>query len=226
MAKRRIRREPGQAAVPTVSQLCEAMESIAPLHTAADWDNVGLLIGDASWPIRRLLLTIDLMPSVLDEAIAGRCDAIVAYHPPIFRGVKSLRPGRTSQEGVAAEALSERIAVYSPHTALDAAPGGTNDTLAVMAGIAGAAPFAPARDPLPRCKLVTFVPEDAVERVAAAVFEGGAGHIGDYSHCSYRLQGQGTFLGGEGTNPAVGQRGCLERVAETRLEVLFERRRM
>ncbi|MBX3396925.1 MAG: Nif3-like dinuclear metal center hexameric protein [Phycisphaerae bacterium] len=224
MAKHGTRREPGRAVVTTVSRLCAAMESIAPLHAAADWDNVGLLIGDASWPVRRLLLTIDLMPSVLDEAVVGRCDAIVAYHPPIFRGVKSLRPERASQEGVAAAALSERIAVYSPHTALDAAPGGTNDTLAALAGISGAAPFTPARDPLQRCKLVTFVPENDLERVAAALFEAGAGRIGDYSHCSFRLQGQGTFLGGPETNPAIGRRGCLERVAETRLEVLFDRR--
>ncbi len=202
------------------------MEQIAPTWAAADWDNVGLLIGDPSWPARRVILTIDLTAAVLDEAIAGRCDAIVAYHPPIFRAVKRMIPDRTDQEGLAAEALSRRIAVYSPHTALDAAPGGTNDTLATLAGLSDLSPFEAAVPPGDACKLVVFVPAAQVDRVATAVFDAGGGHIGDYQQCSYSLHGEGTFFGTEATDPAIGCRGRFEHVEEVRLEIVFPRRQM
>lgn len=209
-----------------MADLCDAMEKIAPSWAAADWDNVGLLVGESDWPLRRVLLTIDLTPDVLDEALQGSFDAVVAYHPPIFRAIKSLRPARHTQEGVAAAALANRIAVYSPHTALDAAPGGTNDVIATAAGIENPVPFDPARDPQPRCKLVIFVPPENLDAVADAIFDAGAGRIGEYSHCSFRLAGEGTFFGSDAANPVVGKRGRLERVAEARLEVIFPRRRL
>ncbi len=207
----------------TVAGLCDAMEKIAPTWTAAEWDNVGLLAGSTAWPLARAMLAIDLTADVLDEAIRGRCDAIVAYHPPVFRAVKRLRVDRGTPEGLAAEAIANRIAVYSPHTALDAAPGGTNDTLAELAGIADPVAFASAVSPASRCKLVVFVPSEQLEKVAAAVFDAGGGRIGDYTHCSYRLAGEGTFFGTDATNPAVGNRGRIERVAEIRLEVIFDK---
>lgn len=210
----------------TIADLCDAMERIAPTWSAADWDNVGLLVGTGEWPLRRLLLSIDLMPGVLDEAIAGGFDAIISYHPPIFRGLKRFRPGRSSPEGVAAAALSNRIAVYSPHTALDAAPGGTNDTLARIVGIPISAPFSAASDPVSQCKFVVFVPAEHVDAVANAIFDAGGGRIGDYTHCSYRIAGEGTFFGTESTNPVVGRRGRVERVAEMRLEVIFPHARL
>lgn len=200
------------------------MNRIAPTWTAADWDNVGLLAGSVSWPVGRALLAIDLTEAVLAEAIKGRYDAIVAYHPPIFRGIKRIRAESDTPEGLAAEAVAHRIAIYSPHTALDAAPGGTNDTLAQIAGMTECAPFAAASAPIDRCKLVAFVPESHLEKVADAVFDAGGGRIGEYSHCSYRLLGEGTFFGNDSTNPVLGQRGRLERVAETRLEVVFDKR--
>ncbi len=209
-----------------VATLCSMMEQIAPTATAADWDNVGLLVGSGDWPARRVLLTIDTTPAVLDEAVKSRCDAVLSYHPLIFRAVKRLLPNRLQQEGLAAEALSRRIAIYSPHTALDAAPGGTNETLAALAGLVDPAPFQPATDSTPRCKLVVFVPQAQADRVAEAVFNAGAGRIGDYEKCSYRLQGQGTFFGTEGTTPAVGRKGKLERVDEIRLEVVFPQSRL
>ena len=210
----------------TVGDLCSAMEQIAPPAAAADWDNVGLLVGAAAWPANRMLLTIDLTGAVLDEAVRGEVDAIIAYHPPIFRAVKRLVPDRGNQEGLAAEALSRRIAIYSPHTALDAAPGGTNDTMATLAGLQDTVPFESGSPAEPVCKLVVFVPEPQVDAVAEAVFEAGAGRIGDYEKCSYRLRGEGTFLGGEATQPVVGKKGRFERVEEVRLEVVLPRRRM
>jgi len=209
-----------------VAHLCSAMERIAPTAAAADWDNVGLLVGCGDWPLHRVLLTIDTTPAVLDEAVRGRCDAVLSYHPLIFRAVKRLLPSRLDQEGLAAEALSRRIAVYSPHTALDAAPGGTNETLATLAGLVDLVPFEAAAGSAPQCKLVVFVPEVHADRVAEAVFLAGAGRIGDYEKCSYRLQGQGTFFGAEGAHPAVGRKGRLERVDEVRLEIVFPQQRL
>ena len=202
------------------------MEQIAPTWAAADWDNVGLLVGHKSWPARRIVLCIDLTAPVLDEARRGKFDAILAYHPPIFRAVKHMTPNPMEQEGLAAEALASCIAVYSPHTALDAAPGGTNDTLAELAGLRDASPFETSAHPTRECKLVVFVPEAQADRVAEAVYEAGAGRIGEYEKCSYRLKGQGTFFGTEHTDPVVGKKGRLERVDEIRLEVIFPRHRL
>jgi dinuclear metal center YbgI/SA1388 family protein len=115
-----------------VARLVEAMESIAPVRFAAPWDNVGLLVGDPAAPISRILLTIDCTSAVVREAIEGRCDAVVSYHPPIFE------PRRQFVAGAVAFDLARRgIAVYSPHTALDACAGGTNDVLADLVSMTG-----------------------------------------------------------------------------------------
>lgn len=197
------------------------LASLAPLYLAAEWDNVGLLAGCREWPCRRALVTGDLTPDVLDEAIAGRADLVIAYHPPIFKPVARFIVGRDRAEGVAAEALANRIAVYSPHTAWDAAPGGTNDTIAALCGATDVRPmhFAPPKVGR-EVKLVTFVPTDALERVAEALFAAGAGQIGNYSQCSFRIPGEGTFFGSDETDPTVGKKGRLERVREIRLEVI------
>ncbi|MCB9852986.1 MAG: Nif3-like dinuclear metal center hexameric protein [Phycisphaerales bacterium] len=209
-----------------VRDVCAAMECIAPTWLAADWDNVGLLVGSEDWPAKRILLTIDLTPEVATEAIEKKTDVVIAYHPPIFRAVKQMRPDLSQQDGIAAEMLARRIAVYSPHTAIDAAEEGTNVTLARLAGIASARPFNSAVNPSRNCKLVTFVPADAAERVSDAIFAAGAGRIGDYSKCSFCLDGSGTFFGADSTNPAVGEKGRLERVAEIRIETIVPMRRL
>jgi dinuclear metal center YbgI/SA1388 family protein len=210
----------------TVAQVCRAMDTLAPNWAAADWDNVGLLVGGGEWPGQYILLTIDLTPAVLDEAVKLGCNLIISYHPPIFRPIKRICPDAHSAEGLAAEALSRRIAIYSPHTALDAALGGTNDALAELAGRVDTRPFAVAAPPVAQCKLVVFVPAEQVDAVAESVFSAGAGRIGEYEKCSYRVAGHGTFFGSDAANPAVGQRGRLECVAEVRLEVVFPRGRL
>ncbi len=223
MAKRK-RNETRRAV--TVAALCEVMAEIAPLWAAEDWDNVGLLVGARSWPAKRILLTIDMTASVLDEAIRNRCDAIVSYHPPIFRASKRMVPDRTRQEGLAAEALSRKIALYSPHTALDSADGGANDTLAKLAGLSNLTPFETKITESAQCKLVVFVPPAHVGPVAEAAFAAGAGRIGDYEQCSFQLHGKGTFFGTESTDPVVGKRGRLEQVEEIRLEVILPTRQL
>ncbi len=204
-----------------VADLVGAMERIAPTAFAASWDNVGLLVGDPGAPLSRVLLTIDLTRAVLGEATSrARSDAVVAYHPPIFAAQKRFLAGSP-----AFEAARSGVAVYSPHTALDVSPGGTNDVLADALEMRERAPLrpAPARDA--ELKLVTFVPPEHVEAVSRAVFEAGAGRIGNYSSCSFRAPGTGTFFGEEGASPVVGQAGRLEEAGEVRLETVVPERR-
>ncbi|HLK38348.1 MAG TPA: Nif3-like dinuclear metal center hexameric protein [Polyangiaceae bacterium] len=198
-----------------VSDLVRAMEAIAPTRFAAPWDNVGLLVGDGAAPMARVLLAVDTTSEVLGEAVRERCEAVVSYHPPIFGALKGVVAG-----SVAYEAVRRGLAIYSPHTALDVADGGTNDVLADSIGMAPRAPLRLVEAADARVKLVTFVPADHVEAVSRAVFAAGAGEIGNYSACSYRSTGTGTFFGEEGARPAVGAAGRLEEVAEVRLETV------
>ncbi len=218
----------GHARSMTVGKLCNAMEQIAPTWAAAEWDNVGLLAGDPDRPLRRALLTIDMTPAVLHEAIDARVDAIVSYHPPIFRAVKRfvVEPRGGGTEALAAAAFANGIAVYSPHTALDSAPGGTNDAIVALCKLKDVRPFEAARKKSSEAKLVTFVPVEQVTNVAEALFAAGAGRIGEYEKCSYRVRGQGTFFGTDATNPAVGRKGRLEHVEEMRIEVLVPLRKL
>jgi dinuclear metal center YbgI/SA1388 family protein len=192
------------------------MESIAPTRHAESWDNVGLLVGDPRQPVARVLLTIDLTRPVFEEAVSVGCDCVIAYHPPIFEPIKRLNAG-----SVVHDAIHRGMAIYSPHTALDVAPHGTNDVLADALYLAERRPIRPLKPSAAgNVKLVTFVPAENVESLAEALGDAGAGVIGDYARCSFRTPGTGTFLGGESTSPAVGRKQTLEHVAEIRLEML------
>jgi dinuclear metal center YbgI/SA1388 family protein len=167
---------------------------------------------------------IDMTPAVVAEAKAKGVDLILAYHPPLFREVKRLVGHSRGMGGVMFSAVSAGMAVYSMHTALDAADGGTNDVLAELVGLGPTVPFSFADKPADECKVVTFVPTEHVDRVADAMSAEGAGQIGLYQRCSYRIAGQGVFFGGEGASPTVGQRGRLETVDEIRLEMVASSR--
>ena len=206
-----------------VAGFSDAMEAIAPTGLAQSWDNVGLLAGDLSASIRRVLLCIDLTVDVVDEAIRGKVDLILAYHPPIFKPIAALRVPSTGTDEAVFRCIRQGIAIYATHTALDAADGGTNDVLARLCGIRKTEPLEYVDDPgESEVKVVVFVPGDHVEDVADAMFAAGAGHIGDYNRCSYRTAGQGTFFGTETTSPTIGKRGRMEYVDEVRLESIVE----
>jgi dinuclear metal center YbgI/SA1388 family protein len=198
-----------------VADLVSAMEAIAPTRFAAAWDNVGLLVGDEEGPLSRALLTVDCTREVAEEARREGCEAIVSYHPPIFHPQKRFVAGSVAY-GVARAG----IAIYAPHTALDVAEGGTNDVLADAVAMTQRAPLRSIEPRDEHLKLVTFLPEEHVDPLSRAMFAAGAGNIGKYSSCSFRAPGTGTFFGGEGTRPAVGQSGRLEEAAEVRLETL------
>lgn len=216
-----------------VADLIAAMESIAPPVLAEEWDNVGLLLGDSNATLAgTVLLTIDLTPQVVAEAIGSCAGAIIAYHPPIFRPFRRLTADAPHGRALL-DALQAAIAIYSPHTALDACAGGVADWLIDQAATPDAHPGAgtgrAALSPHARVestqavKVVTFVPiepADTIERVRAALAYAGAGRIGAYDQCSFTTPGRGSFFGAASTNPKVGERGRLEFVAEHRIEMV------
>lgn len=198
-------------------ELIDALNEIAPTRNAEAWDNVGLIAGDPDQAVTKVLLTIDYTQDVADEARREGCDAVIAYHPPIFHPIR-----RLTAPGPVFDAIRRGVALYSPHTALDVADGGTNDMLADVLGLGPArSPLRLAQTQASMLKLVVFVPEKDVDRVSEALFDAGAGRIGAYTHCSFRTAGTGTFFGEEGkTNPAVGESGRLERAQELRVETV------
>ncbi len=205
---------------PEWGEVLAVLEEIAPLSCAEEWDRVGLLVEPGrEKKLARLFLTVDLTEPVLEEALKEKAGMILSYHPPLFHPLKSLawrRPG----ERVLIRAVRAGIPVYSPHTALDAAPGGVNDWLAGILGPGRVTPLAPCRGP-GEYKLVTFVPPEKADELRAALAGEGAGVIGGYRECSFNLEGTGTFYGGEETSPVLGKKGRLERVREVRLEMVF-----
>jgi dinuclear metal center YbgI/SA1388 family protein len=198
-----------------LSDAIKILEEIAPLRYAEAWDNVGLLAGDPEQDISSAMLTIDYTPAVAAEAMQKKCDFIIAYHPPIFEGLKRITSGN-----LVFDAIRSGVAIYSPHTALDVAEGGTNDLLGDILGMRQRQPLRMMETNATQFKLVTFVPEKDLEKVSQALFDAGAGRIGNYSSCSFRSNGTGTFFGEEGTTPAVGVSGKLEHTAEVRVETV------
>jgi len=153
----------------TTGDVADALDRIAPPHLAQSWDNVGLLVGDRRAPCEGILLCIDLTPPVLAEAVRTRCSFVFAYHPPLFRPVNRLLADGGGTEAIVHRAIALGLAVYSSHTALDAAEGGTNDVLADLCGLRETEPFEYVGGPSSQLKLVTFVPPKDLERVAGAL---------------------------------------------------------
>lgn len=197
------------------------LRGVAPEHLAEDWDQVGLHLAGAGKPIRKALMCIDLTPAVLAEAIEQKCQLIVAYHPPIFHPLKRLAD-RDWKEQMLAEAVRKGIAVYSPHTALDAVRQGMNDWLCDGLGATGErwSITVPQSGRSGKSKIIVYAPRESSDRIRQAMAEAGCGHIGGYSDCSFNVEGTGTFKGDENSNPTIGTPGVLESVEETRVEMI------
>ena len=208
-----------------LKKVLEVLDELAPLHLAEDWDKVGLHVGDPAWPVGRAMLCIDLTEPVMAEAVRQRVNLIVAYHPPIFGPIERLTNQSQAdwKQRIVLDAAQRRIAIYSPHTALDAASDGINQWLCHGLGQGHSEVIEPARSTLQEgvsFKVVTFVPVDKAGGVRSAMAEAGGGHIGDYEVCSFNVPGHGTFRGGADTDPIVGQAGRLETVDELRIEMV------
>jgi dinuclear metal center YbgI/SA1388 family protein len=202
----------------TVGQIADFLREFASLDLAADWDNVGLLLGDPAAEVRAVMTCLTVTPASAAEAIESGVQLIVTHHPILFRPVQ--RISTATAEGRMVLALARAgVAVYCPHTAFDNTRDGINDILAKGLGLTDIGPLQKADGPS-QYKLVVFVPDADLGRVSDALFAAGAGHIGQYSECSFRLAGTGTFFGSEAANPTVGQKGRREEVSEWRLEVI------
>jgi len=203
---------------PTVAKVVEVLKQLAPPTLAADWDNVGLLLGDEAAPVQRIMTCLTITPESAAEAVAEGAQLIVTHHPIFFRPIKRLTSA-TPEGRILWPLVRAGIAVYSAHTAYDNADSGINALLARRLGLLDVLPLRRREGPR-QCKVVVFVPDTDLVRVSDAVFAAGAGHIGQYRECSFRLAGTGTFFGSAASNPTVGQKGRREEVNEWRLEVV------
>jgi dinuclear metal center YbgI/SA1388 family protein len=209
-----------QAKKMKIKDIAAAIEKIAALKLAQDWDNVGLLIGDAQRNVKNILLTIDVTDDVVTEAKRLKTDLIISYHPVIWDGLKQITPDGPA--GAVYNLIKAEIAVFSIHTALDVAIGGVNDGLAEIVGICDAEPIGDYVDSSvgDNYKLVVFVPIESAAKISNAVFAAGAGAIGNYRNCSFGAEGTGTFLPLKGAKPAVGKKGKPVKVPEIRFETI------
>jgi len=210
--------------VTTIADILAAVDRLAPFRLAEDWDNVGLLLGDAAWPVRRVLVSLDVTEAVCEEAERLEADCLLAHHPFLFKDVSRVT-AETRAGRLALRLAAGRRAVIAAHTNLDAAVGGLNDLLAARAGLVDLELLQTAPGPA-RYKVVVFVPAADLESVRQAAFDAGAGRIGAYTECSFAMPGEGTFFAGEGTKRTVGTQGKRSAVAEHRLEVVVEEARL
>ena len=211
------------ATAPTLADVVDVLETLYPPTLAADWDAVGLVCGDPSDPVRRVLFAIDPVDAVVDEAIAAGADLLVTHHPLYLRGTSSVA-ATTAKGRVVHRLVRAGIGLHVAHTNADHAKPGVSDALADALGLVDVRPLDPLPAP-PLDKIVTFVPEADADKVLDALAAAGAGRLGDYSRCAWTATGIGTFLPEEGANPTIGSVGSIEHVAETRLEMVLERSR-
>ncbi|MEW4370619.1 Nif3-like dinuclear metal center hexameric protein [Paenibacillus kandeliae] len=195
------------------------MEQFAPKSIAVPDDRIGLQLGTLQKDITGVLVALDVTEDVIDEAIALNANLIVAHHAIIFRPLKSLQTS-TPMGRLYEKLIKHDIAVYISHTNLDIAEGGVNDWMADALGLRNTVPIEQTSSD-DYLKLVSFVPSSHLDSVRNAVWAAGAGHIGNYSHCSFQTEGTGTFQPEEGTNPYVGQQGSIEHAAEVRFETII-----
>jgi dinuclear metal center YbgI/SA1388 family protein len=201
-----------------IKDVTDHLESLAPLKYQESYDNSGLLTGDPSWEAKGILVTLDCIEEVVDEAITSNCNLIIAHHPIVFKGLKRLT-GSHYVERVIIKAIKHDIAIYAIHTNLDNVHTGVNRKICERIGLQKLKILSPKRDTL--SKLVTFIPKEKADSVLAALYEAGAGQIGHYKNCSFSLEGTGTFMPDEEARPHRGKALSQEVVSEIRAELIF-----
>jgi dinuclear metal center YbgI/SA1388 family protein len=202
-----------------VAEITNYLESIAPLNYQEDYDNAGLIVGQPNDEVSAVLVALDCTEQIIDEAIAKNCNLIITHHPIVFKGLKKLN-GKTYIERVVVKAIKHHIALYAIHTNLDHVANGVSAEICRRLGMLNNKVLIPKKGLLK--KLVTFCPTASADAVKDALFGAGAGHIGNYSECSFSNEGTGTFKGDDDTNPYVGAPGTKHEEAEQRIEVIFK----
>lgn len=200
-------------------EIISLFETLAPKELAEEGDKIGLQIGRLNQKVDKVMVTLDVLEEVVDEAIEKGVKLIIAHHPPLFRSLKAIRTD-TVQGRLIEKLIKNDIAVYAAHTNLDVAKGGVNDLLAEALLLEDTKPLVTTQKEKLK-KLAVFVPEEDAEKVRKALGDAGAGYIGNYSHCSFSYKGTGRFLPGEGTDPHIGERGKLEEVHEVKIETIY-----
>jgi dinuclear metal center YbgI/SA1388 family protein len=204
--------------VPNGYEVIQLFEQFAPKSLAMEGDPIGLQIGTLNKPIHTVFIALDVLEEVVDEAIANRADLMIAHHPPLYRPLKQILTDQ-AQGRIIEKCLKHNITVYAAHTNLDIAQGGVNDWLAEALGLQEVEVLAPTYEEKLK-KLVVYVPKTHASAVREALGHAGAGHIGNYSYCTFNSEGIGTFLPEDGANPFIGAKGELEEVEEVRIETI------
>lgn len=201
-----------------ISDIIQVLENYAPPVYQESYDNCGLLIGDKQQACTGVLCTLDVTEAVIDETIAKNCNLIIAHHPIIFSGLKKLN-GNNYVERTVIKAIKNQIAIYAIHTNLDNVHNGVGETMGKRLGLQNMQVLLPKHNLL--SKLMVFVPNSHLNQVQDAIFNAGAGHIGNYSECSFNSQGVGTYKPNEQANPYLGKQGLRHNEPETKVEVVF-----
>lgn len=201
-----------------LKELTNHLESIAPLAYQESYDNAGLIVGEHNMEVSAALISLDATVEVIDEAIAKGCNLVISHHPIVFGGLKRFNNANYVQKAVQ-KAIKHDIALYAIHTNLDNVSNGVNAKIANLLGLKNQRVLKPKNNVL--AKLEVFVPVANTSELLNALYAAGAGKIGNYSDCSFRMEGKGTFRPNEKANPFVGKKGAYEEVEEHKIEVIF-----
>ncbi|NPA45355.1 MAG: Nif3-like dinuclear metal center hexameric protein [Chlorobi bacterium] len=201
-----------------IKDITNYLEEIAPLSYQESYDNSGYITGNPNDELKGVLITLDTIDEIVDEAIEKNCNLIISHHPIVFKGLKKIT-GKNYIERTIIKAIKNDIAIYAIHTNLDNVHTGVNAMLCKKLELQNCKILRPAKNELR--KLVTYVPEAHAEKVRNMLFETGAGHIGNYSNCSFNNSGIGTFMGNENSNPFVGAKNKVHFERESKIETIF-----
>lgn len=203
-----------------IKDLFPTLEELAPLAYAEDFDNVGLLTGNVNDSLTGILICHDALEEVVQEAVEKKCNLIVCFHPILFQPIKKIT-GKNYVERAIIKAIKNDIAIYAIHTALDNHKNGVNKIICDALGLINTKILIPKTQFIQ--KLVTYTPPENAEKLRNALFEAGAGQIGNYEDCSFNSQGIGTYMGNEHSNPEIGARFEFVETPEIKIEVTFEK---
>ncbi len=203
-----------------IKDVISLLEELAPLSYTEEFDNTGLLVGNKNDTVSGILVTLDTLESVIDEAIANKCNLILSFHPIVFTGLKKLT-GRNYVERTVIKAIKNNIAIFAIHTALDNSWNGVNAMICDKLKLQKRKILIPKNNTIQ--KLTTYVPIKSVEKVGDALFNSGAGNIGNYSNCSFNIEGTGSYMGNEESNPVIGSKGEVRFEKEVQIGITYQK---
>ena len=203
-----------------INEVITILEELAPLSYSEDFDNTGLIVGEGNTEVSGILVTLDTLERVVDEAIDNNCNLIVSFHPIVFSGLKKFN-NKNYVERVIIKSIKNNIAIFAIHTAVDNSWNGVNAMICEKLNLKNRKILIPKNDTIQ--KLFTYVPTASVKKVRNALFKAGAGNIGNYSKCSFNIKGTGSYMGNENSNPLVGEKGEIRFEDEVQIGVTFQK---